>query len=88
MAKKDWIDPLYEPKMTQVRKKPVCMVRIDPTSTVKKLSRKYQHICSKGELECRISNNRLTNQLNRLSALSPRIDENLINIRMHNNEAP
>ena len=61
--------------MTLVRKKPVCMVRIDPTSTVKKLKRKVQDICSKGAGECRHSNTQITGKLNLLASLSPKLPD-------------
>jgi hypothetical protein len=61
LMRKDWVDPNYQPKMTQVRKKPICMVKIDAGLTTKKLNKKAKNLCSKGELECRISNRRLAN---------------------------
>ena len=39
MHRKGFVDVNYEPRMTSVRKKPVCLVRIDPKSTVKKLTK-------------------------------------------------
>ena len=61
--------------MSHVRKKPICFVRIDPASTVKKLNRKARNICSKGATECRHSNMRMAQKLDKLQALSPRIEE-------------
>ena len=80
------MDPNYDPRMTLVRKKPLCMVKIDPTSTVKKLQRKVQDICSKGAGECRHSNARITGKLNLLSSLSPRLPDpdTQSSVRMYN----
>ena len=59
MHRQGLVDVNYDPKMTHVRKKPLCFVRIDPTSTVKKLTRKVKDVCSKGANECRHSNMRM-----------------------------
>lgn len=75
MSRKGLADVNYEPRMSHVRKKPLCLVRIDPTSTVKKLNRKVRDVCSKGANECRHSNIRMAQKLDKLQALSPRIEE-------------
>ena len=58
-------------------KKPICLVRIDPTATVRRLKKKANEICSKGKSECRFSNRRVTDQLKKLSGMSPRFDETI-----------
>lgn len=75
LPRKGLVDVNYEPRMTHVRKKPVCFVRIDPATTVKKVNRKARDICSKGASECRHSNIRMAQKLDRLHALSPKIEE-------------
>ena len=61
--------------MSHVRQKPICLVRLDPSSTAKKLNRKVRDICSKGKNDCRHSNIRIAQKLDKLQALSPRIEE-------------
>ena len=74
-SRKGLADTNYEPRMSHVRQKPICLVRLDPSSTAKKLNRKVRDICSKGKNDCRHSNIRIAQKLDKLQALSPRIEE-------------
>ena len=58
-SRKGLADTNYEPRMSHVRQKPICLVRLDPSSTAKKLNRKVRDICSKGKNDCRHSNIRI-----------------------------
>ena len=64
--------------MTYVRKKPLFPVKMEPTQGIIKLKKKVGHVCSKGEHNCKVSNNRLQGQIKKLSAMSPRIDEAIL----------
>ena len=58
-VRKGIVDVKYEPKMSQVRKKPLCLVKIDDKKTERRKRNFELDLCSKGTKECRHSNSRL-----------------------------
>ena len=85
-SRKGFVDVNYEPKMSMVRKKPLFPVKMEPTKGIIKLQKREKHVCSKGENYCKISNNRLQEQIKKLSAMSPKIDEHLLEMQMAEEE--
>ena len=74
--------------MSQVRKKPLCLVKIDDKKTERRKRNFELDLCSKGTKECRHSNSRLASQINRLNALSPRVDDAFVAARMMSLRTP